>query len=177
MIPVSAQAVEKDLAALWDSETREAGLNRVYTTNLVAYASDSSEAGLAEKNLLELMGHHPGRYILIKPAAGAAPMPLKYDVSGHCVFQAEKGKMVCCDLVKLEARPDVMESLYGFTFSLLMADLPVARRLSRFQRLLRPHGPSIQPRLGRFLQLQPGGSFLGPTGGLLGKALSQHESG
>jgi glucose-6-phosphate dehydrogenase assembly protein OpcA len=122
---VSAQAVEKDLAALWESESRDSSLHRVYTTNLVAYASDIGEAGFAEKILLELVGRHPGRYILIRPAADAMETPLKYGVSGHCLFQSEKGKMVCCDLVKLEARKDVIESLYGFTFSLLMTDLPV----------------------------------------------------
>jgi glucose-6-phosphate dehydrogenase assembly protein OpcA len=125
MSVVSAQAVEKDLAALWESETKDAGLHRVYTTNLVAYASNPGEASLVEKTLVELVGRHPGRYILIHPAAGAMEMPLKYDVSGHCLFRAEKGKMVCCDLVKLEAQKDVIENLYGFAFSLLMTDLPV----------------------------------------------------
>jgi glucose-6-phosphate dehydrogenase assembly protein OpcA len=125
MNAVSAQAVEKDLAALWESETKDAGLHRVYTTNLVAYASNPQEAVLAEKILLDLVGQHPGRYILIRPETASAQAPLKYEVSGHCLFHAEKGKMVCCDLIKLEARRDVIENLYGFAFSLLMTDLPV----------------------------------------------------
>ena len=41
---VSAQMIEKDLAELWKTDpgekTKIIGLQRVYTTNLVAYASD-----------------------------------------------------------------------------------------------------------------------------------------
>ena len=89
---VSAQAIEKDLAELWKTDTQDAGLHRVYTTNLVAYAPNPEEAKEAESILLELVGHHPGRYILVRPATGDPKEPLSYEVSGHCLFRAEKGK-------------------------------------------------------------------------------------
>ena len=46
---VSAQMIEKDLADLWKSEsgdkTKNPGLQRVYTTNLVAYALPTIKKG------------------------------------------------------------------------------------------------------------------------------------
>jgi len=128
-VTVSAQSIEKDLAELWkagpDDKTQELGLQRVYTTNLVAYASDHDEGYRVEQILNDLAEKHPGRYILVRPAADMTEAPLRYFISGHCLFGAGREKRVCCDLIKLVAKPEVIENLYGFTFSLLTPDLPV----------------------------------------------------
>jgi glucose-6-phosphate dehydrogenase assembly protein OpcA len=125
----SAQSIEKDLAELWKATPEEKsgnqGLQRVYTTNLVAYASGHDEGYRVEQILNDLAESHPGRYILIRPAADPAEPPLRHYVSGHCLFGNAREKKVCCDLIKLVAQKEVIENLYGFTFSLLMSDLPV----------------------------------------------------
>jgi hypothetical protein len=124
----SAQAIERDLAELWKEEKTAkdgAGVQRVYTTNLVAFAADHETGFRVEKTLTELVGQYPGRYILIRPAADRAEAPLRYYVSGHCLFWTEREKRVCCDIIKLVAQTEIIENLYGFTFSLLMPDLPV----------------------------------------------------
>ncbi len=124
----TAQNIEKDLTDLWKSspedKTKNLGLQRVYTTNLVAYAADHEEGFRVEQILNDLAEKHPGRYILIRPAADSTETPLRHYVSGHCFFGG-KEKKVCCDLIKLVAQREVIENLYGFTFSLLMPDLPV----------------------------------------------------
>ena len=126
---VSAQMIEKDLAELWKTDpgekTKIIGLQRVYTTNLVAYASDHEEGYRADLIMNDLAEKHPGRYILIRPAADKSEAPLRYYVLGHCFFGGGREKKVCCDLIKLVAQNEVIENLYGFTFSLLMPDLPV----------------------------------------------------
>lgn len=126
---ISAQSIEKDLADLWKplagEKTTDLGLQRVYTTNLVAYASNHDEGYRVEQILNDLAEKQPGRYILVRPAADGTEAPLRSFVSGHCLFTAGKHKRVCCDLIKLVAQESVIENLYGFSFSLLMPDLPV----------------------------------------------------
>ena len=126
---VSAQSIEKDLAELWksgsDDKGKKLGLQRVYTTNLVAYASDHDEGYRVEQILNDLAEKHPGRYILVRPAADTSEPPLRSFISGHCLFGAGREKRICCDLIKLVAQPEIIENLYGFAFSLLMPDLPV----------------------------------------------------
>jgi hypothetical protein len=125
---VSAQNIEHELASLWKTEDDEAkalGLQRVYTTNLVAYASGHDEGYLVEKVLNALVGYHPGRYILVRPAADTSEAPLRHYLTGHCLFWGDREKRVCCDMIKLVAQKEVIENLYGFTFSLLVPDLPV----------------------------------------------------
>jgi glucose-6-phosphate dehydrogenase assembly protein OpcA len=126
---VSAQMIEKDLTELWKADpgekTKNLGLQRVYTTNLVAYASDHEEGYRAEQIMNDLAEKHPGRYILIRPAADTTEAPLRYYVLGHCFFGVGREKKVCCDFIKLVAQREVIENLYGFTFSLLTPDLPV----------------------------------------------------
>jgi len=126
---ISAQNIEKDLADLWKSgpgdKSKDLGLQRVYTTNLVAYASDHMEGYRVEQILNDLAEKHPGRYILVRPAADPSEPALRSYLSGHCLFGAGREKRVCCDLIKLVAQPEVIENLYGFTFSLFMPDLPV----------------------------------------------------
>ncbi len=129
MSALSAQNIEKDLAELWktpgEDKTKELGLQRVYTTNMVAYASGHEEGFRVERILNDLAGSQPGRYILIRPAADTSEAPLRYYVTGHCLFWAEREKRVCCDMIKLVAQKEIIENLYGFTFSLLVPDLAV----------------------------------------------------
>jgi glucose-6-phosphate dehydrogenase assembly protein OpcA len=126
---ISAQTIEKELAELWKplegEKTSDLGLQRVYTTNLVAYAPDHAEGYRVEQILNDLAEKHPGRYILVRPAADPEEPGLRSYISGHCLFNLGREKRVCCDIIKLVAQPDVIENLYGFTFSLLMPDLPV----------------------------------------------------
>jgi hypothetical protein len=125
----TAQNIESDLTGLWktdqDSHLPQSGIRRIYTTNLVAYASDHEDGYRVEGILGDLVQYHPGRYILVRPAADTAEAPLRYYVSGRCLSWADPEKRVCCDMVKLVAQKEIIENLYGFTFSILVPDLPV----------------------------------------------------
>ncbi len=132
MSPLTAQQVEKDLGELWKTlpgdETKDLGLQRVYTTNLVAYAEDPAEGFRVERTLHHLAEIHPGRYILVQPGEKEEEVPLppvRHFVSGHCFLFQGRDKRVCCELVQLVADPAKMDHLYGLAFSLLLPDLPV----------------------------------------------------
>jgi hypothetical protein len=123
----SAQDIEQDLTGLWKAPGigQGAGLKRIYTTNLVAYASDHEDGYRVEGILSDLVEYHPGRYILVRPAEDTTEAPLRYYVSGRCLSWADPEKRVCCDMVKLVAQKEIIENLYGFTYSVLVPDLPV----------------------------------------------------
>ncbi len=124
-----AHDIESNLTDLWKKQNepkiRHSGIKRIYTTNLVAYASDHEDGYRVEGILGDLMEYHPGRYILVRPAADITEAPLRYYVSGRCLYWADPEKRVCCDIVKLIAQKEIIENLYGFTFSILVPDLPV----------------------------------------------------
>src|ERR1700722_7612116 len=130
VMTLSAQDIEHDLTELWKevepAKEGAPGLQRVYTTNLVAYAEDHETGYRVERALMGLTQFHPGRYILIRPALDLGEAPVRYYVSGHCPFWTEQREhRVCCDTIKIVAQKDYIENLYGFTFSLLVPDLPV----------------------------------------------------
>jgi hypothetical protein len=129
---LTAQRIEKDLADLWKvlpgDEEKNLGFQRVYTTNLVAYAENPADAFRVERTLHHLAEAHPGRYLMVRPGDSEAEEPLPTVtpmVSGHCLLSHDFGKKVCCELVQLLARPDAQEHLYGLAFSCLLPDLPV----------------------------------------------------
>ena len=126
---LSSQTIDKELTDLWKTpggdNPQGPGLQRISTTNLVAYASDHDEGYRVERNLNDLAEKQPGRYILVRPAADPTEPPLRHYLLGHCYFGQSSEKKVCCDLIKLVAQKEVIENLYGFVFSLLLPDLPV----------------------------------------------------
>ena len=67
-------------------KTKSPGLQRVYTTNLVAYASDHQEGYRAEQIMNDLAEKHPGRYILIRPAADKTEAPVSAIMSLDTAF-------------------------------------------------------------------------------------------
>lgn len=124
------QHIEEELHQLWKPEEREKTsdifwFQRNYTTNLVVYAPTQEFCREVDAVLQELTPNHPGRYIILCPAAGPLPEPLRHQVSGHCHYDPFHNKRFCCDIINLEAGPEILEHLYGLTLSLLVADLPV----------------------------------------------------
>jgi len=130
MSTTTRQSIEKELNELWksDEERPEAKIGwwqRNYTTNLVVYAPSFEQCREAETVLRELTPLHPGRYIMLCPAPEGEPLALHHHVSGHCTYSPAQKKQICCDIINLEAKPGVLEDLYGLTLSLLVSDLPV----------------------------------------------------
>ncbi len=130
--PLNSQQIEKELAELWTTlpgdQEKELGLQRVYTTNLVAYAEDPADGFRVERTLHHLAEIHPGRYLLIRPGEKEeeeAHPSVRHFISGHCFLFQGREKKVCCELVQLVAAPETMDHLYGLAFSLLLPDLPV----------------------------------------------------
>jgi glucose-6-phosphate dehydrogenase assembly protein OpcA len=124
------KTIEKELNDLWKPEqegpvTVTTGIHRNYTTNLVVYAMTLEHCQEAEEILRELTPIHPGRFIMLCPAPESEIAPLHHHVSANCAHSKEHDKQICCDIINLEAKPWVLEELYGLTLSLLVSDLPM----------------------------------------------------
>ena len=125
------KTIEKELSDLWRPEQEGAGataadgFHRNYTTNLVVYTPSIEYFRETEEILRELSPIHPGRFIVLCPAPDLGSAPLRHQVSGHCEFNQERHKQICCDIINLEAKPGILEELYSLTLSLLVSDLPV----------------------------------------------------
>lgn len=80
MSPLNSQQIEKELAELWTTlpgdQEKELGLQRVYTTNLVAYAEDPADGFRVERTLHHLAEIHPGRFLLIRPGEKRRRKPI-----------------------------------------------------------------------------------------------------
>ncbi len=118
MSATTRQHIEKELHELWRPEDKEKpsaifGFQRNYTTNLVVFAPTLDFCSEVDAVLQELTSTYPGRYIVLCPAAGRLPAPLRHQVSGHCHFDPAHNKRFCCDIINLEAGPEVLEHLYG----------------------------------------------------------------
>jgi len=130
MSVTTRQSIENELNEIWKSDNQSPGekigwWQRNYTTNLVVYASSHIDCRDAEAVLRELTPMHPGRYIMLCPAPEEETLVLHHHVSGHCAYSPGRKQQICCDIINLEAKPGVLEELYGLTLSLLISDLPV----------------------------------------------------
>lgn len=124
------QSIEQELNELWEADPQRPGgkggwWQRNYTTNLVVYTATLKDCRDAEAVLRDLTPLYPGRYIMLCPAPEEETMALHHHVSGHCIYSPGRKKQICCDIISLEAKPGILEELYGLTLSLLISDLPV----------------------------------------------------
>jgi len=124
------QAIEKELNELYKPDQpaqapRTIGFQRNYTINLVSYAPNRAVCREVEAVLQELSPLFPGRYLILCLAASEETIPLHHHVSAHCISSPGRGKPICCDIINLEAKAEVLEHLYGLTLSLLIPDLAV----------------------------------------------------
>lgn len=130
MSATTQQTIEKELNDLWmphgqGPASASSGSQRSYTLNLVVHAPCRETCREAEAVLKGLTPLHPGRFITLCSAPELESVPLRHQVASHCVYNPERRKQICCDLINLEAKPDILDELYGLTLSLLISDLPV----------------------------------------------------
>ena len=123
-------AIEKELSQLWqpDHQARLSGhfgRQQNYTINLVVFARTETVCRHVDQVLRALTGSHPGRYVIICPAAASAGGLPQHEISAHCVYVPGRRKRICCDLIKLSAHEPLLDQLSGLTLPLLIADLPV----------------------------------------------------
>lgn len=131
MTSTTRQAIERELNELYKpdqpGQLREGalGIQRNYTINLVSYTPNRAACQGVESVLRELTPLFPGRFIVLCLAPEDDPTPLRHHVSGHCFHGPgrEKERPICCDIINLEAKAEVLEHLYGLTLSLIIPDL------------------------------------------------------
>ncbi len=132
MSTTTRQAIENELNELYkpgqsDRGPKTIGYQRNYTINLVSYAPTPAVCQEVDAVLRELTPLYPGRYITLCLAPDEEPNPLYHRVSGRCFISPgrDKEETICCDIIDLVAKAEVLEHLYGLTLSLLIPDLAV----------------------------------------------------
>jgi glucose-6-phosphate dehydrogenase assembly protein OpcA len=118
---LSLDKVERELARLWEDESRSAGGSRAALLTLVAMVSEPRLLDRAQQAMSELVRIHPARTIAAVWREGASP-----SISAEIAMHRPAGAgAVCGDAIKLEAIGSAREWLPGNAERLALPDLPV----------------------------------------------------
>ncbi len=113
--------VERELARLWEEESRSAGGSRAALLTLVAMVSEPRLLDRAQQVMSELVRIHPARTIAAVWRDGAPP-----SISAEIAMHRPAGTgAVCGDAIKLEAIGAARDWLPGNAERLALPDLPV----------------------------------------------------
>ncbi len=118
---LSLDAVEVEVAHLWEEEARRSGAARVELLTVVALVSDLALLERAEKVLTTAARAFPSRTIVVTWTQGA-PAAITADASLH---RASSGGAACGDAIALEATGGAREWLPENIGRLALPDLPV----------------------------------------------------
>jgi glucose-6-phosphate dehydrogenase assembly protein OpcA len=118
---LSLDKVERELARLWEDESRSAGGSRAALLTLVAMVSEPRLLDRAQQAMADLVRIHPARTIAAVWCEGASP-----SISAEIAMHRPAGAgAVCGDAIKLEAIGSAREWLPGNAERLALPDLPV----------------------------------------------------
>ena len=118
---LSLDQVERELARLWEEESRSAGGSRAALLTLVALVSEPRLLERAQKVLSELVRNQPARTITAVWRDGAQPA-----ISAEVAMHRPGGAgAVCGDAITLEAIGSARDWLPGNAERLALPDLPV----------------------------------------------------
>ncbi len=127
-IPVDIEAVERELARLWQSapladRRNELALSRTSVLTLFVYAPDSERAAWARDVIGRLSTQHPSRVVLfIANRAGALEEPA---VSIQCDLGTAGRYAPCYEQITITLPNDGLELLPSLIVPLALPDLPV----------------------------------------------------
>jgi glucose-6-phosphate dehydrogenase assembly protein OpcA len=123
---VPLEKVERELARLWEEESRSAGGSRATLLTLVALVSEPGHLDRANQVLTDLARRHPSRTIAAVWRDGAQPS-IAAQIEMHRGGGGSGGGAgaVCGDAIHLEAIGPAREWLPGIAERLALPDLPV----------------------------------------------------
>ncbi len=128
-VSVDVGGIEKELAALWRTQSKEksAALTRACAWNLVVYCSDDGAMTKAKLTADALVHAVPTRTILVlnHPYATSGP-ELEAWVSANCHVGAGGGKLLCTEEIHIESRAKGSELVPSLLRALVVPDVPTA---------------------------------------------------
>jgi 6-phosphogluconolactonase len=120
-LPVDPAVIERELAALWESEAA----TRACLWNVIAWSEDGKEAGRAKDVLGAVSRNVPMRGIILHSDPHRR-LPLRAWISAACHLASGGGKLVCSEQITLSAGREEIRHLPSLLAALAVPDLPVA---------------------------------------------------
>jgi hypothetical protein len=126
-VAVDVAKIEKELAALWRTQSSEKALTRACSWNLIVHCSDDVVAARAKQTADGLVRSVPTRTILVTNHPYATTgQELEAWVSANCHVGPGGGKLLCTEEIHIESRGKGAEHVPSLLRALLVPDVPTA---------------------------------------------------
>jgi len=127
-VAVDIARIEKELAALWRTQSGDRALTRACSWNLIVHCQDDDVAAAAKRVADGLVRSVPTRTILVTAHAYATRGPeLEAWVSANCHVGPGGGKLLCTEEIHLQSRgKSGVEHVPSLLRALLVPDVPTA---------------------------------------------------
>lgn len=124
---VNVGAIEKELANLWRSASKDKQVTRACSWNLVVWAADDPTADMAQKTCDDAVRHVPSRTLMLKPRPYATGKEVEAWVSANCQIAPGGGKLLCTEGITIESRgKEGVEHMPSLIRALQVPDVPTA---------------------------------------------------
>lgn len=128
-VAVDIGAIEKELAALWRTQSKEKqnALTRACSWNFIVFSNDEVAYQAAKVHADAMVRSVPTRSILVlnQPYATQGK-PVEAWVSANCHVGAGGGKLLCTEEIHIESRGKGAEHVPGLLRALVVPDVPTA---------------------------------------------------
>ena len=126
-VAVDVARIEKELAALWRTQSSEKALTRACSWNLIVHCNDDAVAEAAKQTADGLVRSVPTRTILVTNHPYATTgHELEAWVSANCHIGPGGGKLLCTEEIHIESRGKGGEHVPSLLRALLVPDVPTA---------------------------------------------------
>ena len=120
---VSVEEIQAELNSIWTAKGDSVAA-RAATFNLIVYESPE-RVNLALPSTVEaIASQNPCRVINLQSLPEGQGDVLQAQVAAYCPIRQDKGALVCCEYITLQASPTAFERTCSTISSLLIADLP-----------------------------------------------------
>lgn len=127
-IAVDIGGIEKELAALWRTQSKEKSqaLTRACSWNLIIHCTDDASVRRVKTTADALIHSVPTRTIVVKNEPYATGKEIEAFVSANCHIGPGGGKLLCTEEIHIESRGKGGEHVPSLLRALVVPDVPTA---------------------------------------------------
>ncbi|MGK7908189.1 MAG: glucose-6-phosphate dehydrogenase assembly protein OpcA [Synechococcus sp.] len=120
---VSVEEIQAELSNIWTAKGDSVAA-RAATFNLIVYESPERHNLALPSTVEAIAAQNPCRVINLQSMPEGQGNVLQAQVAAYCPIRQDKGSLVCCEYITLQASPEAFERTCSTVSSLLIADLP-----------------------------------------------------
>ena len=120
---VSVEEIQAELSNIWTAKG-ESVAARAATFNLIVYECPDRTNLALHSTVEAIAAQNPCRVIDLQSMPAGKGDVLQAQVAAYCPIRQDKGSLVCCEYITLQASPEAFERTCSTISSLLIADLP-----------------------------------------------------